>query len=73
VQALEALVPQSGEPFRVTYEELDERKLDWRERLLAERKGIGPARLAVRIGHHPTGRLDRKVLVVALERIQARG
>jgi hypothetical protein len=73
VQALEALEPHSGEPFRVTYEELDERKLDWRERLLARRKGIDPARLRVRIGHHPTGLLDRTVLAVALERIQARG
>lgn len=73
VEALRALEPQSGEPFRVTYEELDERKLDWRERLLAERKGIDPARLQVRIGHHPTGLLDRKVLAVALARILARG
>lgn len=72
-EALEALAPQSGEPVRVTYEELDERKLDWRDRLLAERKGIDPARLRMRIGHHPTGLLDRKVLAVALERIQARG
>lgn len=73
VQALHALETQSGEPFRVTYEALDESKLDWRERLLAERKGIDPARLKVRIGHHPTGLLDRKVLAAALERIQARG
>jgi hypothetical protein len=73
VQALEALGPQSGEPFRVTYEKLDESSLDRRERLLAERKGIDPARIKVRIGHHPTGLLDRKVLAAALERIQARG
>jgi hypothetical protein len=72
VQALRALEPQSGEPFRVTYEELDERKLDWRG-LLAEGKGIDPARLRVRIGHHPTGLLDRKLLAAALERIQTRG
>jgi hypothetical protein len=70
---VQALEPQSGEPFRVTYEELDERKLDWRERLLAEGKGIDPARLRVRIGHHPTGLLDRKLLAAALERIQTRG
>lgn len=73
VQALEALGPESGEPFRVTYEALDESKLDWRERLLAERKGIDPARIKARIGHNPTGLLDRKVLAAALERIQARG
>jgi hypothetical protein len=72
VQALEALAPQSGEPVRVTYEELDERKLDWRDRLLAERKGIDPARLRARIAYHPTGLLDRKVLAAALARIQAR-
>jgi hypothetical protein len=72
VQALEALALQSGEPFRVTYEELDERKLDWRDRLLAERKGIDPARLRARIAYHPTGLLDRKVLAAALARIQAR-
>jgi hypothetical protein len=72
VQALEALGPESGEPFRVTYEALDESKLDWRERLLAERKGIEPGRIKVRIGHHPTGLLDRKVLAAALERIQGR-
>jgi hypothetical protein len=73
VQALEALGPQSGAPYRVTYEELDESNLDWRERLLAESKGIDPARIKVRMGHHPTGLLDRKVLAAALERIQARG
>jgi hypothetical protein len=30
-------------------------------------------RAKVRMGHHPTGLLDRKVLAAALERIQARG
>jgi hypothetical protein len=73
VQALQALEPQSGEPFRVTYEKLDESEPGWRERLLAARKGIDPARIKVRIGHNPTGLLDRKVLAATLERIQARG
>ena len=73
VRALEALESQSGEPFRVTHEALDERTLDWRERILAERKGIDPDGIKARIGYHPTGLLDRKLLVAALERIRARG
>lgn len=72
VRALEALWNQSGEPFLVTHETLDESKLDWRERLLAERKGIAPERIKMRIGHLPTGLLDQKVLGAALQRIRAR-
>ena len=72
VEALEALRSQSGEPYHVSYEKLDETKLDWRERLVAERKGIAPERLKVRITHRATG-LDQKILIAALGRIQARG
>src|SRR6266850_8042863 len=71
--ALEALRSQSGEPFHVTHETLDESKLDWRDRLLAERKGIAPERIKARISYRPTGLLDQKVLIDALERIQAQG
>ncbi len=72
VRALEALRPRSGEPFLVTREALDESKLDWRERLLAERKGIAPERIRVRILHRPTGLLDQKLLEAALQQIRAR-
>jgi hypothetical protein len=73
MEALEALRGQSGEPYHVSYEKLDPSKLDWRERLVAERKGIDPARLKLRIAHRPTGLLDQKVLLEAVRRIQARG
>ena len=73
VRALEALWPRSGEPYLVTHEALDESKLDWPERLLAERKGIAPDRIKARISYRPTGLLDQKLLGAALERIRARG
>ena len=73
VEALEALRSQSGEPYHVSYERLDETKLDWRERLVAERKGIAPERLKLRIAYRSTGLLDQKLLAAALRRIQARG
>jgi len=63
VQALHALEPQSGEPFRVTYEELDESKLDWRERLLAERKGISVAQLTFSV-HYEIDRAEERVASV---------
>ena len=72
VRALEALRPRSGEPYLVTHEALDESKLDWRDRLLAVRKGIAPERIKVRIMHRPTGLLDQKRLEAALQRIRAR-
>ena len=72
VRALEALRPRSGEPFLVTHEALDESKLDWRERLLAERQGIAPARIKMRIAHRPTGLLDGKRHESSLQRIRAR-
>jgi hypothetical protein len=73
LRALDALRSQSGEPFHVSHEALDESKLDRRERLLAERKGIAPERIKMRIGYRPTGLLDQKLLTATLERIQARG
>ena len=72
MRALEALRPRSGEPYPVTHEALDESKLDWRDRLLALRKGIAPERIKVRIMHRPTGLLDQKRLEAALQRIRAR-
>jgi len=71
-QALESLRSVSGEAFHVTYEAVDESKLDWRERLVAQRKGIPADRIRARIVHRPTGLLDQEVLLAALERIRAR-
>jgi hypothetical protein len=72
LEALEALHGQAGEPYHVSYEKLDPSTLDWRERLIAERKGIDPERLKLRIAHRATGLLDQKVLLAALRRVQAR-
>ena len=71
-QALESLRSVSGEAFHVTHEAVDESKLDWRERLVAQRKGIPADRIRARITHRPTGLLDQAILRAALERIQAR-
>jgi len=71
--ALEALRSQSGEPFHVSYETLDASRLGRPERLLAERKGIAPERIKGRITYRPTGLLDQKALIDALEKIRARG
>jgi hypothetical protein len=70
--ALESLRSQSGEAFHVSYETVDQNDLDWRERLVAERKGIPADLIRARIIHRPTGLLEREVLNAALERIQAR-
>jgi hypothetical protein len=72
LRALDALRSQSGEPVHVSYEALDESKLDWPEKLLAERRGIAPERIKMRISYRPTGLLDQKLLMATLERIQAR-
>jgi len=70
--ALESLRSQSGEAFHVSYETVDRNDLDWRERLVAERKGIPADLIRARIVHRPTGLLEQEVLNAALERIQAR-
>lgn len=69
-QALESLRSQSGEAFHVSYETVDPTTLDWRERLLAERKGIAPDRIKARLVHRGTGLLDQEVLESALQRIK---
>ena len=72
VALLEALRPMAGETHTVSHEKLDESNLDWRSKLVAERKGIDPASLKLRIAYTPTGLIDAKVLEASLKQIRAR-
>jgi hypothetical protein len=71
IELLEALDSHAGEPYRISYETVDEANFAWFEKLVTAKKGIAPEQIT-RIIHTPTGLLDKKLLEATLTRIKSR-